>query len=395
MSTVGAGPIVVVNAGSSSIKISVHDGDQRVCRGLVERIGVAGTVAHVDIRDGTGRSIVDEKLSDGAFSTALRWLLERLPDLLGGRAPRAVGHRVVHGGTRFTAPMRVTPALMAQARAYAPLAPLHLPPALAVIDAFAARSPDLPQVACFDTAFHATQDPLATYFALPRRFYDEGIRRYGFHGLSYEFIAWRLREIDPRAADGRTVVCHLGNGSSMCALRAGRSVATTMGFSAIEGLPMGTRCGSIDPAVVLYLQEHDGLTVGEVADLLHRQSGLLGLSGVSSDMRALLASDRPEAAEAVEYYCYRIARELGSLAATLDGLDALVFTAGIGEHAAPVRSKVAQRARWLGVEFDESANAANSLRIHAAGSAVSVLVVPTDEEQMIAMHTARVLGVGE
>jgi acetate kinase len=268
---------------------------------------------------------------------------------------------------------------------------LHQPHNLAAIEAVSLRAPQLPQVACFDTAFHTTQPPVAQAFGLPRRYAQEGVRRYGFHGLSYEYIAAALPEIDARAAAGRAVVAHLGSGASMCALQGGRSVATTMGFSALDGLPMGTRCGALDPGVLLYLMDRHGMDVRALEELLYTRSGLLAVSEISSDMRVLLASPDPRAAEAVDLFVYRISRELGSLAATLGGLDALVFTGGIGENAAAVRARVCRDAAWLGLDLDEVANEARGPRISRHGSRVTAWVVPTNEELMIAQHTRRLL----
>jgi acetate kinase len=282
---------------------------------------------------------------------------------------------------------------MERLRALEPLAPLHQPHNLAAIDAVTRLAPALPQVACFDTAFHRSQPPVAQAFALPARLTDQGIRRYGFHGLSYEYIASVLPGTDPAAAEGRTIVAHLGNGASMAALAAGRSVASTMGFTAVEGLVMGTRTGSLDPGVILHLIDQLGMSTAEVSDLIYKQSGLLGVSGISGDMRTLLASADARAAAAVELFVYRIGREIGSLAAALGGLDALIFTGGIGEHATPVRAAVCEGAAWIGVALDEVANAAGGPRISRADSRVSVLVIPTNEELMIARHTRRVLGV--
>jgi acetate kinase len=303
----------------------------------------------------------------------------------------AVGHRVVHGGLDFAGAVRIDDDVLARLEKLVPLAPLHQPQNLAVIRAVAQALPDTPQVASFDTSFHRQRCPLDQLYALPRRFTDAGIRRYGFHGLSYEYIALRLREVDPAAHAGRTVVAHLGSGASMCALRAGQSVATTMGFTALDGLPMGTRCGAIDPGVVLYLINQCHLDTRQVEELLYCESGLLAISGVSSDMRTLLASDDRKAKEAVDYFVYRIVRELGSLAAALGGLDALVFTAGIGEHAAPIRAAVCRAAAWLGVELDETKNKADGPQISSPASRVTAWVVPTDEELMIARHTGRVI----
>jgi acetate kinase len=317
-----------------------------------------------------------------------RWA-DEVKTSLGGEPLGAVGHRVGHGGLRYVEPVRVDDTVLAELETLVPLAPLHQPHNLAPIVALRGRRPELPQVACFDTAFHRTQPAVAQAFALPREYSEQGVRRYGFHGISYEYIASELPRYDPRAAAGRVVVAHLGNGSSLCALRDGRSVATTMGFSSLDGLPMGTRCGALDPGVLLHLLNHYHLDTPALEALLYKGSGLLGVSGVSSDMRALLASTDPRAAAAVDLYVYRIGRELGSLAAALGGLDALVFTAGIGAHAAAVRARVCRDAAWLGLTPDEAANAAGGPRISRAGSTVSAWVIPTDEELMIARHTSR------
>ncbi len=287
--------------------------------------------------------------------------------------------------------MLVNAEVLAALQALIPLVPLHQPHNLAAIEAVARHAPQLPQVACFDTAFHRSQPAVAQAFALPRRYAEEGVHRYGFHGLSYEYVAAALPAIDPRAAAGRTIVAHLGNGASMCALQGGRSVATTMGFSALDGLPMGTRCGALDPGLLLYLMDRHGLGARALEKLLYRESGLLGVSGISSDMRALLASPDPHAAEAIDLFVYRIGRELGSLAAALGGLDALVFTGGIGENAAAIRARVCRGAAWLGLDLDEAANEAGGPRISAAGSRAAAWVVPTNEELMIARHTQRLL----
>jgi acetate kinase len=299
----------------------------------------------------------------------------------------ALGHRVVHGGADYAAPVRVDPAVLAKLEAFVPLAPLHQPHNLLPIRVIAERRPGLPQVAAFDTAFHRTAPELAQAFALPPQVTERGVRRYGFHGLSYEFIAAVLGQSDARAATGKTVVMHLGNGASMCAMAAGRSVATTMGFTAVDGLPMGTRSGSLDPGVILYLMQQLGMDGGEIEKLLYNESGLLGVSGVSSDMRELLASADPRAKFAVDLFVYRIGRELGSLAAALGGLDAIVFTAGIGERAAAIRAGVCRQATWLGVELDPAANARHGPRISTASSRVAAWVIPTNEELMIARHT--------
>jgi len=384
---------LVLNAGSSSLKHSLFTGHagalQLAERGLAEDL--LGR-SHVVVRNADGR-LLEERSFDTPLGheAATAMLMERCLSR-GGPALLGVGHRVVHGGTRHAAPERVDAALLAELEALVPLAPLHQPHNLAPMRALLARVPDLPQVACFDTAFHRSQPDTAQRYALPRRITDLGIHRYGFHGLSYEWVATRLPAVDPAAAAGRTVVLHLGNGSSMCALAAGRSVATTMGFTALEGLPMGTRCGSLDPGVILYLMDNLGMDARALEHLLYHESGLLGVSGVGSDMRVLEASPEPAAVQAIELYCYRIGRELGSLAAALGGLEAIVFTAGIGENSARVREAVCRQAAWLGLDFDANANRRNGPALHRVGSRVRAWVVPTDEEQMIARHTAELLG---
>ncbi len=384
-----ADAILVLNAGSSSLKFETFvlagAGLARVVTGLVEEL-------HGRPRFRATRAdgrVAGERAWDGPIghAGALDFLLGWLGDHGDGHTLAAVGHRVVHGGTRFTAPVRITPEVIAALEALVPLAPLHQPGSMAPMKTLAARRPALPQVACFDTAFHLTQPRLAQLFAIPRPLSDEGVRRYGFHGLSYEYVASVLAEYDARAAAGRSVVLHLGNGASMCALASGRSVATTMGFTALDGLPMGTRCGALDPGVLLYLMDERGLDARALERLLYEESGLLGVSTVSSDMRALLASSDPRAREAIGLFCYRIGRELGSLTAALGGLDAIVFTAGIGEHAAPVRAAVCRDAAWLGVELDEAANAAGGPRVSTGASRVAAWVIATDEELMIARHT--------
>jgi len=302
-----------------------------------------------------------------------------------------VGHRVVHGGMEYSRPVRVDAKVLAALEKYVPLAPLHQPHNLAPIRALLERAPQLPQFACFDTAFHRAQPEVAQAFALPRSITERGVRRYGFHGLSYEYIAQALPAHDAKAAAGRVVVLHLGNGSSMCAMANGRSVASTMGFTAVDGLPMGTRCGSLDPGVVLYLMDELKMDARAIEKLIYEQSGLLGVSGISSDMRALLASSDPDAKAAIDLYVYRIGRELGSLAAALGGLDAVVFTAGIGENSAVLREGVCRDARWLGVELDPAANGAGGPRISTVASRVGAWAIPTNEELMIAQHTRGLL----
>jgi len=302
-----------------------------------------------------------------------------------------VGHRVVHGGPEFARPVRIDREVLARLERFVPLAPLHQPHNLAPIRMLLARRPDLPQVACFDTAFHSTNPPVAQRFAIPTELHDAGVRRYGFHGLSYEYVASVLPEHDRRAASGKTVVCHLGNGSSMCAIEKGSSIASTMGFTALDGLAMGTRCGAIDPGVLLYLMDERKMDARAIEKLLYQQSGLLGVSGISSDMRKLLESNEPHAQLAVDLFVYRIRRELGSLAAALGGLDALIFTAGIGENSAVIRERVCRDATWLGVEVDSDANRSGGPRISTKASRVSAWVLPTNEELMIARHTQRLV----
>jgi len=396
MSRSGGGTVLVLNAGSSSLKFETFElaGD-RLSSVMEGEVGGIGAAPRFTARQADGARLADEPLdargidAPGALAWLSGWLMPRLAD----RRLLAVGHRVVHGGIRHDAPVRIDEAVLADLETLAPLAPLHQPHNLAPIRALAALHPGLPQVACFDTAFHRTMPVEAETFALPRAYFDEGVRRYGFHGLSYEYIARRLASIAPAAAAGRTVVAHLGNGVSMCALLAGRSIATTMGFTALDGCPMGTRSGTIDPGVVLWLARERGMSIDAIESMLYRQSGLLGLSGVSGDMRTLLASDAPGARFAIDYFTYRLAREAGSLAAALGGLDALVFTAGIGEHSAPIRAAVAARCAWLGLELDPQANAAGGPCISRVGSRVSAWCVPTDEERMIAEQTVRVLGL--
>lgn len=387
--------ILVLNAGSSSLKYCAYDLHDDALR-LVLRGSIEGLYTAPAFRaaDAAGTEVEARQWGAGTqlgHEGAIAYLADFLRGHGEGHTLAAVGHRVVHGGVRFTQPARVTEALLTELDTLCPLAPLHQPHNLKAIRILAERRPALPQVACFDTAFHRAQPEVAQAFALPVEITGRGVRRYGFHGLSYEYIASVLPRIDAAAAAGRTVVAHLGNGSSMCALVAGRSVASTMGFTAVDGLPMGTRCGSLDPGVILYLIGELGMDAGAIEDLIYRKSGLLGMSGVSSDMRALLVSDDARARFAVEVYTYRIARELGSLAAAAQGLDALVFTAGIGEHAAPVRERVCRQAAWLGVSIDAAANARNGPKISEVSGKVPVWVIPTDEELMIARHTREII----
>ena len=382
----------VVNAGSSSLKFSVFEGECRLLDGQVDGIGARPGFR---ARGASGAALKGpdlERTLPTSPAEALTVLMPWLREVLGGRRLDALGHRVVHGGAVQDKPARVTPALLEELDRLSPLAPLHQPHNLAPIRATLEAMPGLPQVACFDTAFHRTIPEVAQAFAIPFELAESGgIRRYGFHGLSYEYIASILPAAAPAIAAGRVIVAHLGNGASLCALHAGRSVATTMGFSALDGLPMGTRCGELDPAVVLHLMRAEGMSAEAVEALLYRRSGMLGLSGESSDFSDLLASQTPRARFAIDVFVYRVARGIGSLAAALGGLDGLVFTAGVGENAAPIRAAICRTSAWLGVELDEAANVARADRISAAGSRIAVHVLPTDENLMIARHIAAAL----
>lgn len=388
--------LLVLNAGSSSLKFSVfldEDPPRSLMRGQVEGLLTAPRFV---ARDATTTTIAEKTWPTGtrlSHRAAIEFLFEwGRSGVLGGHRIVAVGHRVVHGGTRFSGPSLVDAGMIAELEALIPLAPLHQPHNVAAIAAVARMAPALAQVACFDTAFHRTQPSIAQTFGLPRRFADEGIRRYGFHGLSYEYVASVLADTDHHAAAGRTVVAHLGSGASMCAMHDGRSVATTMGFTALDGLVMGTRCGEIDPGVLLYLLDRHRMTPRALQELLYEHSGLVGVSGHSSDMRVLLRSADAGDIEAVDLFIYRISRSLGSLAAALGGLDALVFTGGIGENAPFIRARVCRDAAWLGVQLDEVANARGGPRLTRMTSRTSAWVIPTDEEAMIALHTRRVVG---
>jgi len=387
--------VVTLNAGSSSIKFSLYEvldgATQPLAVGLVEQLGGQ---THLKVRAGTAviHDVTWLPEAKADFHTdGLHHVLEWRRAAFPNANVVAAGHRVVHGGINFTGPVRVTDAVLAELRKLIPLAPLHQPHNIAGILAAQEAWPHVAQVACFDTSFHRGHPFVNDTFALPRVLYDEGVRRYGFHGLSYEYITDRLRQIAPLYAAGRVVVAHLGNGASMCAIRDGQSVASSMGFTALDGLPMGTRCGQLDPGVVLYLMQEKGMDADAVADLLYRKSGLLGMSGVSSDMRELEASDAPQAQQALEYFVFRIRRELGGLAAVLKGLDAFVFCGGIGENAWHIRERVLEGMEWIGVELDRTANRANAGIISTDRSRVRVFVIPTDEEAMIARHTISAL----
>ncbi|NEU14601.1 acetate/propionate family kinase [Methylobacterium sp. BTF04] len=385
--------MLTLNAGSSSLKFALFNAgtdSPATARGEIADLYAAPRLL---ARDAKGAVLADRSWPAGkpdAFATALDALLAFADSHLDQAGLVAVGHRIVHGGQHHVEPALVTSDILRSLETLIPLDPLHMPRCMAPIHAVAASRPTLPQIACFDTGFHATMPSEAWRFGLPRALEEAGVRRYGFHGLSYESIAARLARDVPVLAQGRVVVAHLGSGASLCAQKCGRSIATTMGFSTLDGLPMATRCGSLDPGVILYLGRQ-GRSFAEIEETLYRHSGLLGVSCISGDIRALLASPDPRAAEAVDLFAYRIAVETGALVSALAGLDGLVFTAGIGEHAPAIRSAVCARLAWLGLRIDEGANAANAGRICASDSAVAVLVIPTDEEAVIARHTRTVL----
>lgn len=392
--------IVSLNSGSSSIKFAfftLNDAGmpEHSAGGKIEKIGIAPSLV---ARRADGTVLVERTWAQGAGLThaeLLKDLFDWAVDHLEGREVMAIGHRVVHGGMRFAAPQLVDASLLDELDALCPLAPLHQPHNLAAIRAIAALAPGLPQIACFDTAFHHDKPEVAARLALPRALHEQGIRRYGFHGLSYEYIAGQLQAIDEELAGGRVIAAHLGNGASLCAMRGGKSIDTTMGFTALDGLMMGTRCGTLDPGVVLHLQTQLGMSADEVHDLLYRKSGLLGVSGLSSDMRTLTADLSSEAQEAVELFVWRAVREFGALTASLGGIDGVVFTAGIGENHADIRRRICERLGWLGLSIDDDANTANALSISGKDSRVKILVIPTDEERMIADHTLSVLHSGQ
>jgi acetate kinase len=388
--------ILVLNSGSSSVKFSVfvleNDAVELQLHGQFDGLFTSPRFVVRDVQD---RVVAEKSWGEGeklAHEEALEHLRTFLLGLTHEMRLTGVGHRVVHGGVKYAEPVRITDQVLGDLHDLIPLAPLHQPHNLQPIRAIMGRMPEVPQVACFDTAFHRSNPPLAQMFALPKALTEEGVRRYGFHGISYEYIFSVLPEVDSRAAIGKTVVLHLGNGSSMCAMAGGKSIASTMGFTAMEGLPMGTRCGSLDPGVILFLLNQRKMDVRAVEKMLYNESGLLGVSGISSDMRALQESKEPGAKLAIDLYVYHIVRQLGSLAAALGGLDALVFTAGIGENAVAIRERVCRDAAWLGLELDVAANAHGGPCITASRSRVTGWVIPTNEELMIARHTVRVIG---
>ena len=388
-----SGCIAVINAGSSSVKFAVYEasGEAHVLfRGQVEGIG---TAPHLTIEDTDSRVVAEQNWPADGFDhvTATRELLTTGTNLIEGRQVVGIGHRVVHGGMHYAAPIRLDRAVLASLSELIPLAPLHQPHNLAPIRTILDVAPQIPQIACFDTAFHRSQAQVAQAFSLPRHLTEAGVRRYGFHGLSYEYLVSQLRAAWPALASQRLVIAHLGNGASLCAVRDGQSVASTMGFTAVDGLMMGTRCGALDPGVLLYLMQQHRMDAASIEDLIYRRSGLLGVSNISSDMRTLRASSEPAAREAIALFVYRIVREMGSLTAALGGLDGIVFSGGIGENDAATRAEVIQGCEWVGATLDAARNASGRGRISADGSRVEVLVIPTDEERLIALHTMRLL----
>ncbi len=395
MSRSDAPVVLTLNAGSSSVKFALHPvleekpSETPTLSGQVSGLGGEAALSYAAPDEPAQRVALGP--DDGDHEGAWRAVFEIVEARLGGHAPAAIGHRVVHGGADFAAPVLIDGAIYAKLETFAPLAPGHQPHNLAGVRAARSRWPNAPQVACFDTAFHRTQSRLAQEFALPRRYAEQGVIRYGFHGLSYDYIAHAAPAIIGEAAHGRMIVAHLGHGVSMCAMRDGRSVSTTMGFSALDGLPMGKRCGAIDPGVLLHLMAAEGYDRSRLEHLLYKESGLFGLSGVSDDMRALEASDAPEAAFAIDYFIHRCAHAVGGLAADLGGLDALVFTAGIGEHSARVRAGVLERLAWLGLRLDDAGNASHGPCLTLSDSAVSAWVIPTNEELTIARAVATFL----
>ena len=391
---------LVLNAGSSSLKFCVFHRPDKVnwrieARGQVDGIG---TLPRLKAKTDSGETLVDrsfdsEELKDGA--AAIETLAGWLRSMYGGSKVVGVGHRVVHGGAKFEGPVVITPEVLKELYTFVPLAPIHQPYNLAAIEAVEERLPDVPQVACFDTSFHRGEGPLAEIVPLPQEITKCGVQRYGFHGLSYEYIASVLPEAAPEIADGRVIVAHLGSGASLCALNNRKSIDSTLGFTALDGLCMGTRPGSLDPGVVLYLFQNLGLSADEVETILYKKSGLIGISGVSNDMRVLLESPLPKAKLAVDYFVYQTSKEIGSLAAVLGGIDGIVFTAGIGENSPEIRRRICESSAWLGVELDEEANQKQRTKISNQDSKISVWVIPTNEELMIARHIGKLLGLSE
>jgi acetate kinase len=392
--------VIVLNAGSSSLKFSLYCRPESGSWGLGARgqIEGIGTAPRFSAKSGSGDRLTDEALDKttvrdgrGALDALAKWLRSTY----GGARVLGVGHRVVHGGARFSGPTLITPQVLAELKKLIPLAPLHQPHNLAAVEAVTEQLPEVPQVACFDTSFHRGQPAVAELVPLPREIRSAGVQRYGFHGLSYEYIASVLPEVAPEIAPGRVIVAHLGSGASLCAMRDRKSIDSTLGFTALDGLCMGTRPGALDPGVVLYLFQNLGLSAKEVETILYKRSGLVGISAVSNDMRDLLGNSDPAAKLAVDYFVYRAAKEIGALAAVLGGIDAIVFTAGIGENSAEIRSRICDASAWLGLELDSDANSRKQARISRNGSRVSAWVIPTNEELIIARHTGVMLGLME
>jgi acetate kinase len=390
--------VIILNAGSSSLKFSLYQRPESKAweLGAGGQIEGIGTSPRFSAKDGSGQRIADQALDKatvrdgrGALDALAKWLRSTY----GGARVLGVGHRVVHGGARFSGPTLITPQVLAELRKLIPLAPLHQPHNLAAVEAVSEQLPNVPQVACFDTSFHRGQPAVAELVPLPREIRSGGVQRYGFHGLSYEYIASVLPEVAPEIAHGRVIVAHLGSGASLCAMRDRKSIDSTLGFTALDGLCMGTRPGAVDPGVILYLFQNLGLSAKEVETILYKRSGLLGISGTSNDMRDLLGNSDPAAKLAVDYFVYRAAKEIGALAAVLGGVDAIVFTAGIGENSAEIRSRICDASAWLGLELDSDANSRKKTRISHDGSPVSAWVIPTNEELIIARHTGVMLGL--
>jgi acetate kinase len=383
--------VLTLNAGSSSLKVALfpETGEMPLASGLADRIGPDGVLKLKDARGLALAAAGDPTSHEAAITAVIDSFRAHWPDL----DLCAIGHRVVHGGAHHAKPAIADENLLVELGRLTPFAPLHQPHNLAGIRAAKAAYPGVPQVACFDTAFHRTNPRVSDSFALPRALYDEGVRRYGFHGLSYDYIAGELARRAPNLAEGRVIVAHLGNGASMCALQNGRSMASTMGFTALDGLPMGTRCGQVDPGVLLYLMDQKGMTAAQISDLLYRQSGLLGLSGLSNDMRTLEAATAPEAVQAIEHFVFRCQRELGSLAAALGGIDALIFCGGIGENSRLIRARTCERLGWMGIEIDHARNVANDEVISSDFARTTVMVIPTNEELVIAQAARAAVGL--
>ncbi|MEI6098400.1 MAG: acetate/propionate family kinase [Alphaproteobacteria bacterium] len=386
--------VLTLNAGSSSLKFALFPqaGDHPLATGLADRIGPEGTLK---LKAGDGQPIQPAEGDLSSHAGAIRTVIDSLRRAHNSLTVLSVGHRVVHGGDAYAAPVTVDDAVLGHLSTLAPFAPLHQPHNLSGIHAARAAFPGVPQVACFDTAYHRNHPWVNDAFALPRSLYDEGVRRYGFHGLSYAYIAGELARVAPLLAQGRVIVAHLGNGASMCGMENGQSIASTMGFSALDGLPMGTRCGQLDPGVLLYLMDQKGMNAAQISDLLYKQSGLLGISGLSNDMRVLEAAGTPEAAQAIDYFVFRCQREVGAMAAALGGIDALVFCGGIGENSRLIRSRICARLGWMGVELDAGRNAANAQVISTDLARTTVMVLPTNEELVIARAARAAAGLTE